>query len=86
MAYFITASTSASVTQTTFDTTGSIVTSSLYTPNDPLNVDNITTIKKSRSQYPNLNRPIYKESVSFLPLMNIHSDIWPVLQGIYLWY
>jgi hypothetical protein len=65
MAYFITASASASVIQTTFDTTGSIVTSSLYTPNDPLNVDNITTIKKSRSQYPNLNRPIYKESVSF---------------------
>lgn len=65
MAYFITASASASVVQTTFDTTGSIVTSSLYTPNDPLNVDNITTIKKSRSQYPNLNRPIYKESVSF---------------------
>jgi len=65
MAYFITASTSASVTQTTFDTTGSIVTSSLFTPNDPLNVDNITTIKKSRSQYPSLNRPIYKESVSF---------------------
>jgi len=65
MAYFITASTSASVTQTTFDTTGSIVTSSLYTPNDPLNADNITTIKKSRSPYPNLNRPIYKESVSF---------------------
>jgi hypothetical protein len=65
MAYFITASASASVVQTTFDTTGSIVTSSLFTPNDPLNVDNITTIKKSRSQYPNLNRPIYKESVSF---------------------
>ena len=65
MAYFITASTSASVTQTTFDTTGSIVTSSLFTPNDPLNVDNITTIKKSKSQYPSLNRPIYKESVSF---------------------
>jgi hypothetical protein len=65
MAYFITASASASVVQTTFDTTGSIVTSSLYTPNDPLNVDNITTIKKSRSQYPNLNRPIYKESISF---------------------
>lgn len=65
MAYFITASTSASVTQTTFDTTGSIITSSLFTPNDPLNVDNITTIKKSRSPYPNLNRPIYKESVSF---------------------
>ena len=65
MAYFITASASSSVVQTTFDTTGSIVTSSLFTPNDPLNVDNITTIKKSRSQYPNLNRPIYKESVSF---------------------
>ena len=65
MAYFITASASSSVVQTTFDTTGSIITSSLYTPNDPLNVDNITTIKKSRSQYPNLNRPIYKESVSF---------------------
>jgi len=65
MAYFITASTSASVTQTTFDTTGSIVTSSLFTPNDPLNVDNITTIKKSRSPYPSLNRSIYKESVSF---------------------
>ena len=65
MAYFITASTSSSVIQTTFDTTGSIVTSSLFTPNDPLNVDNITTIKKSRSSYPNLNRPIYKESVSF---------------------
>jgi hypothetical protein len=65
MAYFITASASSSVVQTTFDTTGSIITSSLYTPNDPLNVDNITTIKKSRSPYPNLNRPIYKESVSF---------------------
>jgi hypothetical protein len=65
MAYFITASASSSVVQTTFDTTGSIITSSLYTPNDPLNVDNITTIKKSRSAYPNLNRPIYKESVSF---------------------
>ena len=65
MAYFITASASSSVIQTTFDTTRSIGTSSLYTPNDPLNVDNITTIKKSRSQYPNLNRPIYKESISF---------------------
>ena len=66
MAYFITASASSSVVQTTFDITGSIVTSSLFTPNDPLNVDNITTIKKSRSQYPSLNRPIYKESVSFI--------------------
>ncbi len=74
MAYFITASTSASVTQTTFDTTGSIVTSSLFTPNDPLNVDNITTIKKSRSPYPNLSRPIYKESVSFTNCAGIAVD------------
>jgi len=74
MAYFITASASSSVVQTTFDTTGSIVTSSLFTPNDPLNVDNITTIKKSRSPYPNLNRPIYKESVSFTNCAGIAVD------------
>lgn len=66
MAYFITASASASVVQTTFDTTGSIVTSSLYAPNDPINVDNIVYVQKGSNPFPNLNRPVYKYSLSFL--------------------
>ena len=66
MAYFITASASASVVQTTFDTTGSIVTSSLYTPNDPINVDNIVYVQKGSSKFPNLSRPVFKYSLSFL--------------------
>ena len=66
MAYFITASASASVIQTTFDTTGSIVTSSLYTPNDPINVDNIVYVQKGSNPFPNLRRPVYKYSLSFL--------------------
>lgn len=66
MAYFITASASASVVQTTFDTTGSIVTSSLFTPNDPINVDNIVYVQKGSSKFPNLSRPVFKHSLSFL--------------------
>jgi hypothetical protein len=66
MAYFITSSASASVVQTILDPTGSIITSSLYTPNDPINVDNIVYIQKSNSQFPNLSRSVYKPSLSFL--------------------
>ena len=65
MAYFITASASASVVQTTFDTTGSIVTSSLGTPNNPVNVSKITYLQKGSNPFPNLSRPVYKYSLSF---------------------
>jgi hypothetical protein len=66
MAYFITSSASASVVQTILDSTGSVITSSLYTPNDPINVDNIVYIQKNNSQFPNLSRSVYKPSLSFL--------------------
>jgi hypothetical protein len=68
--FFVTSSASASVIQTTFDTTGSIVTSSLYTSNNPINLSEITYIQKSSSPFPNLSRPVYKPSVSFVYIGN----------------
>jgi hypothetical protein len=65
MAYFVTASTSASIEQNTYTSTGSIITQSTYIPNDPINIDLISSIKKSNITVPNLNRPVFKPSITF---------------------
>ena len=64
MAYFITASTSASV-EIQFLSASVIASESTFTDNDPINVDSIVTFKKGNSEFPNQSRPLYKDSISF---------------------
>ena len=65
MAYFITASASASV-EIQFLSASVIASESTFTDNDPINVDSIVTFKKGNSEFPNQSRPLYKDSISFI--------------------
>lgn len=65
MAYFITSSASASVTQNIIDVGGNQTSSSIYVSNNPVNIDSISYIQKDKSIFPNLSRPVYKPALSF---------------------
>ena len=64
MAYFITASASASV-EIQFLSASVVASQSVIADNDPVNLDSIVNIKKGNSEFPNQSRPVYKDSVLF---------------------
>lgn len=64
MAYFITASASASV-EIQFLSASVVASQSVVADNDPVNLDSVVTIKKGNSEFPNQSRPVYKDSVLF---------------------
>lgn len=66
MAYFITSSATSSYEQISVDVTGSVVSSSISIENNPINLDFVTIIQKGSARVPNISKPLYKDSLSFL--------------------
>lgn len=66
MAYFITSSATSSYEQISIDVTGSVVSSSISIENNPINLDFVTILQKGSARVPNISKPLYKDSLSFL--------------------
>lgn len=66
MAYFITASVNASISQSYINESGSYTSSSVEFINNPINVSLVFTMKKSNNLFPLVSSREYKPSIEFV--------------------
>lgn len=65
MAYFITASSNASISSSYINDSGSLVSSSVSTTNIAVNLDLISTVEKNNALFPLFQSKEYKPTIKF---------------------